>query len=160
MTYAQAKAAKERILDAVRMAAAVHEPNHEAARAVWNQWADRPPTAEERLAFTIVALHDRMKEKCALLRTLIAPEDSVMQDVDQACFGLVAEVISQIGGLPDGLTWGRCYRVAMDAAIEWAEEHGESTRIVRAGKRKRSAPPPADLGIPDGQMSLFAEGSK
>lgn len=155
MTYAEAKAVKRRILDAVRMAAAVHEPNHEAAQAVVDEWADRPPTAEERLAFTVVALHDRMKEKCGLLRTLIAPEDSVMQDVDQACFGLVAEVISQIGGLPDGLTWKQAYHVAMDAAVEWAGEHGEPTRIVRAGRRKRSAPPPV-------QRSLFevAEGAK
>lgn len=143
MTYPEALAARDREWNRIRRRAAAQQPNHEAAQAVIDEWADEPPTAEERVALVVIALHDRMKEKCGWLRRLIAPEDWVMQDVDQSAFGLVGEVISQIGGLPEGLTWGQCYLVAMDAAVEWAEEHGEPAEIVR--DRHRPAPPESVL---------------
>ena len=82
--------------------------------------------------------------KLETLHALLGSPESVMLDVDQTVFGVVAEVLSRVGGwmvrLPRDERFAvmrRCYGAGMAVAKEWARRRGLPAEIGRAAGGRR-----------------------
>ena len=134
----------------------VHGPVTRASAHATDEWLDEPISDAEKQVLIIEAVQDEVRAKLGVLRALISPDESVMLDVDQTVFGVIAEVLCRIGGTPSvlgpmGLTYANLYDVGMAAAFAWAGENDEEARIVRGSPGSKHAAP----GQPKSQGTLF-----
>ena len=138
----------------IKSTGATFGPLVRATAHATDDWLDAPPDLEWMRAMTIECLRDEICDKLDLLHRLA--KYNPMLDVDQTVFGVMAEVLSRIGGMvwippshedPEGWTQ-ECrllYRSTIRAAFDHGQKRGWATEAKVLRMKDADAPPPEKI---------------